>query len=153
MHSRHNESRKLLQWKRPDTKSTLHDCIYMMVEKSEKKTYMLFEVRIFYYSWVGVNNWRGHSEGFGVLVKFCSLSWVLVTQVCSLCEFSLHFLIYFYHVLVAPFSFCLFSFNLLFNGKKIALQCCAGFCLTTRQISHISYLPLEPPFYMHLILQ
>lgn len=39
------------------------------------------------------SNWRGHSGGFGVVVMFCSLSCVLVTQVCSLCELSLHFLI------------------------------------------------------------
>ena len=30
----------------------------------------------------------------------------------------------------------IFFFNLLFNGKKIALQCCVGFCHTTMQISH-----------------
>ena len=27
-------------------------------------------------------------------------------------------------------------FNLFFNWRKIALQCCVGFCRTTAQISH-----------------
>ena len=43
-----------------------------------------------------------------------------------------------------PLIYCLMGRKLLYNVVLVsALQ----------QISHISYLPLEPPFYMHLIVQ
>ena len=47
---------------------------------------------------------------------------------------------------------CFFFFNLFFNWRKIALQCCVGFCHTTRQFSHnytfitsLLSLPALPP--------
>ena len=54
------------------------------------------------------------------------------------------------YFLICSYKLCLKKFK----WRKIALQCCVGFCHTTTQISHIYIcipLPVEPPSLSHVL--